>query len=123
MEKSSLYKYFEWRIGKQLERSELYTYIHLVEGLPIVDIANCEGVTAREVIALIKSYTDKHPAAFQINRQEELLELGRMWRDNYTPEIKAFMKKQYHATDADVETAKKVFERFVIFCYESGLRP
>ena len=123
MEKSSLYKYFEWRIGKKLERSELYTYIHLVEGLPIVDIANCEGVTAREVIALIKSYTDKHPTAFQINRQEELLELGRMWRDNYTPEIKAFMKKQYHATDADVETAKKVFERFVLFCHTKGLRP
>lgn len=123
MEKSSLYKYFEWRIGKKLERSELYTYIHLVEGLPIVDIANCEGVTAREVIALIKSYTDKHPAAFQINRQEELLELGKHWRNNYTPEIKEYMKKCYHATDDDVKTAKKLFEQFIKFCYVEGVRP
>ncbi len=123
MSKSNMRRYAEKKIGCKLSRNEYWLFLFNAEGMSFKDIALLEGLPLPVVEDEFAAYAAKNPEVLEILRESELLELGRMWRDNYTPEIKAFMKKQYHATDADVKTAKNLFERFVIFCYESGLRP
>ena len=123
MSKSNMRRYAEKKIGCKLSRNEYWLFLFNVEGMPLEDIALLEGVPLPVVEDEFSAYAARNPEVIGMLRESELLELGRMWRDNYTPEIKAFMKKQYHATDADIETAKKLFERFVLFCYTKGLRP
>ena len=120
---SNMRRYAEKKFGRKLKQAEYYTFLFNVEGMPFTDIALLEGVPLSTVQDKIAAYAEENPGLLDVLREGELLELGRMWRDNYTPEIKAFMKKCYHATDEDVEAAKQLFENFVKFCYVEGVRP
>ena len=123
MSKSNMRKYAEKKIGRKLSPGEYYTFLFHIEGMPFSDIALLEGVPLAVISDKIADYAEENPEVVDVLRESELLELGRMWRNNYTPEIKAFIKKQYHADDTDVEIAKQLFEKFVLFCYSEGLKP
>lgn len=123
MSKSNMRKFAEKKIGCKLSNGEYYLYLMDVEGLPMQDIALLEGVPVPLIVSTLENYIQENPGAVGLLQQTNTLELGRVWRDNYTPEVKEWLKKCFHATDKDVEAAKKMFEKYIAFCYQEGLRP